>query len=174
MLQGMAFRQLAPEQAYPDLKPREACDQAIESVRDKANANSRLARMGTAVITLSSASIPVLIIASTQWEGFVLGKLLPAAMASVSGAMAGWMQFSRPHERWKLYRGYQRALEIERLKYDNDVEPYDDGEWRDRVFVERIAELQLALHDEWGGLVPRSSDLLKRSDIEQPSRQPPA
>jgi hypothetical protein len=169
----MAFRKPPPEQAYPDLKPREACDQAVESVRAKANANSRLARLGTAVITVSSASIPVLIIASTQWEGFVLGKLLPAAMASVSGAMAGWMQFSRPHERWKLYRGYQRALEIERLKYDNAVEPYDDGE-RDRVFIERIADLQLALHDEWGGLVPRSSDLLKRADSEPESRQPPS
>jgi hypothetical protein len=169
----MAFAKPTPEQACPDLRPREACDQAIESVRAKANANERRARLGTALITVSSASIPVLIIASTQWEGFVLGKLLPAAMASVAGAMAGWMQFSRPHERWKLYRGYQRALEIERLKYDNNVEPYDDGDWRDRVFVERVAELQLALHDEWGGLVPRSSDLLKRSDIEHGSRPPP-
>jgi hypothetical protein len=64
--------------------------------------------------------------------------------------VAGYLQFERPHERWKLYRGYQRTLEVERMKFENST-PYDADDAAAKLAL-RLAELQLALHDDWGGI----------------------
>lgn len=74
------------------------------------------------------------------------------------------LQFERPHERWKLYRGYQRAFEAERFRYENGVAPYDGAEpGRTRGFAATIAQLQLHLHEEWSGLVPASAQVATRA-----------
>jgi hypothetical protein len=133
-------------------------------VRAKANENEVTSRVLTSVIVLATAGIPVLIVASTQWYEFTLGKLFPALLAAVAAGAAAWMQAARPNERWKLYRGYQRAAEVERLRFENEVAPYDDDQTRDRVFIERLSELKLQLHDDWAGLVPRSTDVAALTD----------
>jgi hypothetical protein len=148
-----------PEQAEAGADPLKALGLFIDSVRTKASANERSARVGTGVVIAASFAIPVLLIASTEWYGFFLGKLLPALFAAIAGGVAGWLQWSRPNERWKLYRSYQRAAEVERLRYDNKTPPYDD-ERRNERLVARLAEFKLRLHDDWAGLVPRSSDVL--------------
>jgi hypothetical protein len=152
-----------PEQSAAGDDPLDACDRAIASVRRKADSNERLARLATALIILASALIPVAIILSTQEHAFVWGKLVPSLLAALAAVAAGLLQVERPHERWKLYRGYQRVLEAERLCYQNGVMPYDiDGTQRKPRFAARIAELELRLHDEWSGLVPVSADIAQR------------
>lgn len=152
-----------PEQAADSDDPVEACNRAIASVQRKADRNERLARSTTALIVLASALIPVAIILSTQEHAFFWGKLTPSLLAAIAAVAAGLLQVERPHERWKLYRGYQRRLEVERLRYQNAVVPYDVQEpARRSAFAARVGELQLQLHDEWVGLVPISADAAQR------------
>lgn len=150
-----------PEQASSGSKPLDACNQTIASVRAKANWNERVARWGTWAIVMLTASVSVLLIASTHWDGFVVGKFVPAVLTAAAAATAGYLQFEKPHERWKLYRGYQRALEVERMRFENKVAPYDAPD-ADARLTERLAELQLALHDDWAGLLPRSAEVAAR------------
>ena len=159
-----------PEQAARGDDVLVACDRAIASVRRKADRNERLARASTALIILASAAIPVAIILSTHEHAFFWGKLAPSLLAAVAAVAAGLLQIERPHERWKLYRGYQRRLEVERLRYENEVSPYNvDADARRAHFAARIAELQLRLHDEWAGLVPISADVAARDSAIRPS-----
>jgi hypothetical protein len=109
---------------------------------------------------VASALIPVSLIVSTQGDAFFWGKLMPSLLAAIAATAAGVVQFERPHERWRTYRGYQRALEAERFKYENRVEPYEiDDPGCTRRFAIAIVNLQRALHLEWSGLLPPSSDL---------------
>jgi hypothetical protein len=159
-----------PEQAAGDDDPLEACARAIASVRRKADRNERLARSTTVLIILASALIPVAIILSTQHDAFLWGKLAPSILAAVAAVAAGLLQVERPHERWKLYRGYQRRFEVERLRYQNTVAPYDIPEpGRRSSFAARVGELQLRLHDEWVGLVPVSADIAQRDRAIRPA-----
>jgi hypothetical protein len=84
-------------------------------------------------------------------------KLVPSVLAAVAAFMAAFIQIEKPQERWSLYRRYQRLAEAEALRYRFRSEPYD-SEDSDRVLAIQMAQLQLDLHDEWAGLVPRSSD----------------
>ena len=147
-----------PEQSAKGDDPLAACGRTIDSVRRKADHNERLARIVTGMIIVTSALIPVSIIISTQGGEFAWGKLVPSILAAAAATTAGILQFERPHERWKLYRGYQRALEAERFRYENQVQPYDGDETqRTRQFAATVAQLQLHLHEEWSGLVPASA-----------------
>ncbi len=84
------------------------CDRFIAEHKKKADANERRARWASWLLVGSTAAIPVFIVASTQTLDFVFGKLIPAVLAAISAAIAGLLQFERPHERWSLYRRYQR------------------------------------------------------------------
>jgi Protein of unknown function (DUF4231) len=153
----------APEQSLPGASPLEACNYAIASVGAKADRNERTARWATGLVVLLTASVSVLLLASTHWDGFVVGKFVPAVLTAAAAVVAGYLQFERPHERWKLYRGYQRALEVERMKFESRAEPYDRPD-ADRTLALRVAQLQLALHDDWAGLLPRSSEVAAQAE----------
>jgi hypothetical protein len=153
-----------PEQSANGDDPLAACGRTIDSVRRKADRNERLARVATGMIIITSALIPVSIIISTQGGEFAFGKLVPSILAALAATTAGVLQFERPHERWKLYRGYQRALEAERFRYENQVQPYDGDEaQRTRQFAAMVVQLQLHLHEEWSGLVPASAQVAVRA-----------
>jgi Protein of unknown function (DUF4231) len=159
-----------PDQAAEGDDPLRACDRTIVSIRRKADRNERLARTTTVLIILASSLIPVAIILSTQEHAFLWGKLAPSLLAAIAAVAAGLLQVERPHERWKMYRGYQRRFEVERLRYQNAVAPYDVEEpERHSVFAARLGQLQLQLHDEWVGLVPVSADVAQRDRAIRPS-----
>ncbi len=138
-----------------------ACNRAIASVRAKANHNERVARVTTGAIILASALIPVCLIASEEGHQFLWGKLLPGVLALISAVAATVLQFERPHERWRLYRGYQRRFEDGRFRYASKLSPYDvrDGEERTRVLAQAVSRLGAQLHVDWSGLVPASSSV---------------
>jgi hypothetical protein len=117
------------------------------------------ARAASSAIILSTAAIPFCIVLSTKWLSFGLGKVLPAGLAAVAAAAAGFLLRERPYERWLVFRRYERLFENERFLYVNRVPPYHKSSDARRVFAGRIAELQLALHDEWAGILPKSSEV---------------
>src|SRR5437899_1512582 len=113
-----------PEQALADGTPVEVCDRIIASVRGKANNNERRARNGVLLVAASTALIPFSLVLSVNWAPFLLGKVIPAALAALAALVSTWLHTERPHERWQLYRGYQRAFEVERLRFKNSVGTY--------------------------------------------------
>lgn len=129
------------------------CDRIVRSLSAKAERNKRRARASVLGLTASTAAIPVLIVASTRWFSFELGKLAPAILAGLSAVLAGWVQIERPHERWKLYKRYERRIETERLRYKHHVGDYEHED-ADLRFIEFLAGQQDVLHDEWSGLIP--------------------
>lgn len=145
----------------PNDKLLAECDAFIAEHRRKADVNERRARWGTGLLLISTAAIPVLIVASTQTLGFLLGKLIPAALAAVGAIVAGLLQFERPHERWSLYRRYQRLFEAERMLYVEGVGPYSSGANADACFAEWLARQRIAVHDEWAGLLPASEQVAR-------------
>lgn len=148
-----------PEQAASGESAFGACETSIASVKAKADHNERLARWATALIVVGSALIPLALLLSTQGGGFLWGKLVPALLAMLSAVAAGLLQFERPHERWRLYRGYQRAFEDQRLRCENELDPYQGLEpaEREQRLAAEVAALRLRLHQDWSGLVPASS-----------------
>lgn len=145
-----------PAQAGKGDRPAEACDRAILSVTAKADANERLARRATGTVIGASAAIPVCVIAGTAGHPFVWGQLLPALFAAVSALAAGVLQFERPHERWRMYRGYQRQLEDLRFRFENRLQPFgtDDDKKREQLFGLAVSDTVRELHQNWSGLVP--------------------
>lgn len=144
------------------------CDAFIVEHKAKADISERRARIATASIVVAAASIPVLIIASTQTLEFLLGRLLPAVLAGVSAVVAGLLQFERPHERWSLYRRYQRVFEAERLLYAQKARDYGEQDADERFSV-WMAQHSLAVHDEWAGLLPAGDQVARFSPTRKPA-----
>jgi hypothetical protein len=138
--------------------PLTAADSVIRSIGTKAEKNKRRARSAVLFLATSSATIPLALVASTKYLSFFLGKILPAALAAVAAIVATWLEIERPHQRWTLYKRYERLFEAERLRYKHKLGEYA-GEDADDRFWEVLAEGQLKLHEEWAGLIPQSSEL---------------
>jgi uncharacterized protein DUF4231 len=146
------------EQAIASGTPRQHCDAMIRYASRKADKNKRRSRVATAALLLSTSAIPVAVIVADRTSPFWVGKVLVAVLAAVAAVLGGWVRIERPHERWSLYRGYQRRLEAERIRHEHSVAPYT-GDDRDDLFAEYVAQRQADLHDEWAGLLPTSSEI---------------
>lgn len=136
--------------------PLAECQSVTKSVKDKANKNKHRARFATLSLAASAALIPVFI--GLSGSHFVVGKLVPSALAAYSAIVASWLQIEKPHERWMLYRRYQRRLESEQLRFRFGIAPYDVPD-PEAELAKQVAQLQLDLHDEWEGLLPRREQL---------------
>ena len=150
-----------PPEARPHQNPHEALQTAIESWTAKANWNESAARRGTQAIIVSSALIPIALLVSTEVEAFLVSKAAPAILAAIAAAAAAWLQFYRPYEEWKLYRGYQRRAEHERLLYENGLCPYNDEiDIRNADKLARtLIDLQCRLQAKWAALLPSERDV---------------
>ena len=138
-------------------------ERKIARWKAKGDANKRVAQWATAAIVVSSALVPVVILVSTEWSHFMLGKVVPSILAAISAAAAGWLQFKRPYEGWKLYRGYQHALETERLLHRHKAGRYRAEAAPTRVLVERLAEFERSMEKEWRAHLPSDSDITGRN-----------
>lgn len=110
-------------------------------------------------MTIGTAAIPVLILASTQHLSFWLGKFGPACIAAGLFVAASYAQIERPHDRWNVYRRYQRTFEAERMRYRGGVNPYDEPDTREAIFSSKIAELTIALHEDWARVLPSADEV---------------
>lgn len=145
-----------PADSSPSRTPFDELDAVSKSVGRKADGNKRNARTVTLFLAGSTAAIPVFI--GLSGGSFVLGKVIPSTLAAAAALATSWVGIERPHERWNLYRKYHRTIQMEKLLYIHRVPPYH-SEDRDRLLIEKLAQLQLALHDEWAGLLPRTGEV---------------
>jgi hypothetical protein len=136
----------------------EECAAVIASIKKKADKNKWRARTLTATMTATTAAIPVFIGLSGQ--DFFWGKVAPSVLAALSALLVALNALERPHERWVLYRRYQRLIQAEEKKHRFDAPPYDtDNDKRDRILAMRVAQLELDLQTEWEGLIPSRSEI---------------
>jgi hypothetical protein len=145
--------------------PRDDLCGLLEFVTAKADKNERFARHSTSVIILGTATVPVLLLASTAWEPFVLGKLIPSILSACAAAAAGFLQFRRPYAAWKLYRSYEGELRAELRRYDSSTKPYNYKSDRDRVLAETIAWCDIHINQERVGIIPRDADAIAATQL---------
>lgn len=132
------------------------CLEVAKSIGKKADKNKFKARALTLSMTLSTALVPVLIVASG--DNFWVGKVAPSVLAAGSAVLAALNQFERPHQRWVLYRRYERLVQAEGKRYRFRVAPYDGGD-RDTQLGKAIAQLEIDLQSEWEGLIPTRNEI---------------
>lgn len=126
-------------------------DAWIEHTRTKADRNKRRARTVVAVVVGASAAIPVVL--ATVPNGTVQ-RAVASVLAALVVVVSSLSQLEHPHERWLIFRRYQRLLEAERTRYNFHLEPYTDEAGRDSELVRRTVELRLELHQNWETVVP--------------------
>jgi hypothetical protein len=129
---------------------------ATDDIARKAGLNKALARTSVVILTAATASIPVFI--GLSGDDFILSKVVPSILAALSTLVTSLVQLERPHERWMLYRRYQRLLEALRLRYEFSESPFDADD-RDRVLAGQVADTLLRLQQEWEGLVPTRGEV---------------
>jgi hypothetical protein len=110
-------------------------------------------------IVWTSAAIPIAIVASAEVLEFVLGSMVPSVLGGLAACAAGWLQFVRPYDGWRLFRQYQRCAERERFLYENGFEPYNAKSAS--ANYERLGlcliELESRLEPEWERLLPEDA-----------------
>lgn len=151
----------APTQPTPDVLAD--CTQVIDSIETKADKNKSRARWSAGGLTGATAAIPVCLIVAEQFApesfwAFMFGRLAPGLLAAFAAVLGRWIQLEQPHQRWTLYRRWQRTFEAERLRYQHGIGAYTGNDRDDRL-AEVLAQGQLDLDDEWASLVPRSREL---------------
>lgn len=139
------------------------CTRVIDSVGLKADKNKRRARWSATSLTALTAGIPVSLILAEWFHtdsfcAFLFGRLVPGLAAAAPAILSRWMQFEQPHQRWTLFRHWQRFFEAERLRYEHRIGRYASGN-RDATLAEILAAGQIELDDQWASLVPRSREL---------------
>ena len=138
----------------------EECAAVAASIGKKADKNKLRARVMTVMMTVSTAAIPVLI--GLSGDDYWWGKVAPSVLAALSAMLVALNGLERPHERWVLYRRYQRLVQAEAKKHRFEAPPYD-GDKRDRQLAAKVAQLELDLQTEWEGLIPSRSELASAS-----------
>jgi hypothetical protein len=98
----------------------------------------------------------VLLLLSTQYLNFWLGKVLPAILASLTTTAAVLLQLLKPHERWRLLRVNQAVLETARFRYAHELPPYKGAHGDDRL-LESVVAVAEATNNEWAALQPESA-----------------
>jgi hypothetical protein len=140
----------------PDRSALDECDALLAVLRSAGDAQRSRAHFVNLSMAGGTAAIPVLLLLSTQYLSFWLGKLLPAVLASLTTTAAVLLQLLKPHERWRFLRLQQGILEAERFRYVHGLPPYDDSDRDERLF-EHVVDLGKATMEEWAGLQPASA-----------------
>jgi hypothetical protein len=159
----------APSLGLPSGRPGDAysaldeCNFVIEAVAEKADQNKVRARFSAWVLTAITVSVPVLILIASELGGqgaapTIIGKVLPGALGALAAVLGRWIQVEQPHQRWTLYRRWQRLFEAERLRYRQKIGSYAND--RDDRLAEFLAKGQVELDEEWATLIPKSRALV--------------
>jgi hypothetical protein len=138
----------------------EECNFVIGSIAAKADQNKTKARRSAWLLTGSTALVPVSLLVAEAWGTsgfwpFVFGRLLPGGLAAFAAILARWIQVEQPHQRWTLYRRWQRLFEADRLRYREQIGKFQNPD-RDKQLADALARGQIQLDEEWSSLIPKS------------------
>ncbi|MFI2652826.1 DUF4231 domain-containing protein [Micromonospora fulviviridis] len=130
----------------------------LRSVSAKAQRNKRRARLYSYLTAAATSTIPAIVgLADTP----VWLKLTTLVIALVMIWASVSLELDRPHERWALYRRYQRLLELESTRFQHELAPYNDldPDRRRRLLAERLCDIEETLHKDWELLMPDPGEI---------------
>lgn len=135
--------------------PLEECDELLGAIRQALGPQRRRAQSADLVTIVASASIPILLLLSTRYLNFYLGKLVPALLAALSAALAIAVKLTKPHERWRVLRLHQSLLEADRFRYLHHLGDFADDD-RDKHLLNRIVKTSEEIAMVWSEFLPES------------------
>jgi len=152
-----------------DYSAFEECNFVIDEVARKADTYKRKARWSSFLLTTTTAMVPLTLIVAEQFRpgsfvSFISGRLAPGILAALAAILGRWILFEQPHQRWTLYRHWQRKFEAERLRYRQGIGKYAADD-RDGVLARMLAAGRVQLDTEWSVLVPISKEMAEDREI---------
>jgi hypothetical protein len=130
------------------------CANYVDWLSKGATKQRRQAKALSIVVAGGAAVIPLLLLLSTQYQDFFLGKFLPA-MAAAATALAGVaLQVLKPHERWQLLQRERRLLERKLAPYNSDAN-------KDLLLLTHVAQSGRTVAEAWSALIPPSTEAAK-------------
>lgn len=85
-------------------------------------------------------------------------SIIAGILTILNSVILAWFQLEKPYDRWRLYRKYHRLAEAERVKFLNQITPYDIPN-SGKKLIEHLSDMQVRLHYEWDGLIPSNEDI---------------
>ncbi len=127
-----------------------------KAMREKSDHNKFESQFCFFSAIIFSISAPLFIAFGTT---LFWGKILPAVLSAAVTAVTAWLQLRQPQKLWTTYRRAQRELENEKVKFDNELSPYDETDVKEKILVERTAKIAMSVHETWEALVPNTSSI---------------
>lgn len=146
--------QSLPMADYSD--PEKLWESVRSSLREKADHNKIESQLCFYSSIIFSLTAPLFI---AFGEGIFWGKIVPAVFSALVAATTAWLQLRQPQRLWVIYRRAQRELEDEKIRHDNNLSDYSTSENKEKLLVERTADITISLHDRWEALVPDGAKL---------------
>jgi hypothetical protein len=130
------------------------------SLREKADHNKHESQITFYAVICFTLSAPLFV---TLGEGWLWGKLVPAALSVLAAAATSWLQLRKPQRLWAIYRRAQRELEREKINYDFRLQNYKLPDEFDQLLASRVSDIAFRVHEQWEGLVPEPDALLAKT-----------
>lgn len=110
------------------------------------------------LIMLCTLSAPLFV---SLADNFWVSKVTPAILSAIAAFFTAWLQLRKPQELWSLYRGAERAIEVQITNYDFSTGLYKNigSEEADKLLVENVSQLKLETHESWKSNVPSHNNL---------------
>jgi hypothetical protein len=131
--------------------PPAYCRKLIQGFRAKADHN-KTESQAAFIAVVAATLLSTLFI--TLGAGYWLGKVIPALLSLLAAGATSWLQLRKPQRLWTLYRGCQRALEDEDVRYRYGLPPYDVDAGKEKLLAESCSKIAMDAHKKWEGLVP--------------------
>ncbi|MCF7515119.1 DUF4231 domain-containing protein [Pseudoalteromonas sp. L23] len=129
----------------------------LQHFQEKASHNKFESLWCFKFIMLFTLSSPLLV---SLAEGFWLSKVLPSILSALAAFLTAWLQLRKPQELWALYRGAERIIEMNLVKYDFSLGEYKNKSGdADQVLIETISQLKINTHESWKNNIPTKSEL---------------
>jgi SMODS and SLOG-associating 2TM effector domain 1 len=148
--------QVDDKAGVPADQARGLCGNQIDEFKKKADHNKRESLQCFIVIIASTLAAPLFVTLGSDW---ITGKLIPSILSLVAAGATSWLQLRKPQRLWSLYRTAQRQLEDHRYRYDFHLSPYSEEEPADKLLASNVADILMAVHNQWVPLIPSPDHL---------------
>jgi SMODS and SLOG-associating 2TM effector domain 1 len=130
-----------------DETAQQFCQRIIGGVKRKADHNKREALWAFIAVIATTLSTPVFV---TLGPGVFWGKVVPSVFSLAAAGCTAWLQLRKPQQLWAMYRTAQRELEDHQTRHRFALAPYEGIAAPDKMLAERVAEVAMGLHQQWG------------------------
>lgn len=122
------------------------------SFEKKANRKKWSSKALFLIILVSSLLAPLFIAYGGDCK--VTAQIIPSVLSVLAAGLSSWVQIRNPQKLWGIYRGAQRLIEDEMIKYKFKVDDYRTTNETDQLLIKRVSEISMRAHNEWTSIIP--------------------